>query len=324
MKRTTLLLLAALLLMSKRRSVICAAVAVGALVALALNQPLYADTKVVDPSGGGDYTTIQAAVNGLTNSGPRTIIVRAGIYHEAVPTAFDLRELLGIPIVTTFHLFQHQVMQVEKLVPTEQVMFSVVMEGNGLCASDRVIVCSKSMEDYIGAGFGMEHRPVKRIPNAIEPHEFDVEPVDFKCDKPVVLFSGRLSKQKGIEQLVDAIELTDRYFFVVMGRIPAIEGGENHPYAVKLRELEAKHPDRLRWLGHIEGPDRFRWFKRADVGIVPSLCEPFGIVALEFFAAQTPLVTTAVDGLSEFVNEENAFIIPNASPENIIAGLQSG
>ena len=56
----------------------------GVLVTLALNQSLYADTKVVDPSGGGDYTTIRAAVNDLTNSGPRTIIVRAGIYHEAV------------------------------------------------------------------------------------------------------------------------------------------------------------------------------------------------------------------------------------------------
>lgn len=234
---------------------------------------------------------------------------------SAIPIAFDLREITGKPIIITYHLFQHQVMRVENNPPTNTLLYAISMEGNGLYQADEVIVCSKSMRDYVKTGFDID-REVKLIPNAVDLSEFDVEPIDFKCDKPVVLFSGRLSKQKGIEQLLNAIAQTDKYMFVVMGRIPAIEGGENHPYAVALHELEAKYPDRLKWIGHIHGKDRFRWFKRADFGIVPSLCEPFGIVALEFFAAKTPLVTTGVDGLAEFANEDNAFI-----SDDILEGL---
>ena len=66
------------------RRVPAACVAMGALVNMVSIGSVFADTKVVDPSGGGDYTTIQAAVNDLPNPGPRTIIVRAGTYNEAV------------------------------------------------------------------------------------------------------------------------------------------------------------------------------------------------------------------------------------------------
>jgi len=58
--------------------------ALGALVNTAPIASVFADTKVVDPSGSGDYRTIQAAVNDLPNPGPRTIIVRAGVYNEAL------------------------------------------------------------------------------------------------------------------------------------------------------------------------------------------------------------------------------------------------
>jgi hypothetical protein len=70
--------------MTKRSQVVSVAVAAGVAINLVLIGTVFADTKAVDPSGGGDYTNIQAAVNDLPNPGPRTIIVRAGIYHEAV------------------------------------------------------------------------------------------------------------------------------------------------------------------------------------------------------------------------------------------------
>ena len=241
--------------------------------------------------------------------------------YTAVPIAFDVREITGKPIVTTFHLFLHQVIKVENFPPTNTHLYDICMEGNGIHQSDEVIVCSQNMQDYITDKFGIK-RKVRVIPNAICLEEFDCEPMKFTCNKPIVLFSGRLSKQKGIEQLMDTVEQTDKYMFIVMGRIPAVEGGENYPYAIRLRQLQEKYPDRLIWLKHIEGKKRFKWFKRADIGIVPSLCEPFGIVALEFFASKTPLVTTAVDGMAEFVNEDNAFIIPDASVKSIIRGLE--
>ena len=66
------------------RRIAAACVVLGVIINLILIGTVFADIKVVDPSGGGDYLTIQAAVNGLPDPGPRTIIVRAGTYHEAV------------------------------------------------------------------------------------------------------------------------------------------------------------------------------------------------------------------------------------------------
>ncbi|HTS19322.1 MAG TPA: right-handed parallel beta-helix repeat-containing protein [Verrucomicrobiae bacterium] len=69
----------------KRRIAMAYAVKVmDMLMSVSLVGSVFADTKVVDPSGHGDYATIQAAVNDLPNPGPRTVVVRAGTYHEAV------------------------------------------------------------------------------------------------------------------------------------------------------------------------------------------------------------------------------------------------
>jgi len=239
----------------------------------------------------------------------------------AVITAMDLKEKFGIPFVTTFHLFQHQIDEVEEFNRTDEGMYMKIMELNGVAKSDEVIVCSKYMQEYIKRKLKTE-REAKLIYNAIPLDEFDCEPIDFKCDKPVVLFCGRLSGQKGIKELLETIPKTNEFMFVIMGRIPSVTENTTHPFVVAINHLQKKYPDRLKWLKHIEGKERFRWFKRADIGLVPSLCEPFGIVAREFQASQTPLVTTAVDGLAEFVNEDNAFIIPDAKPESIIAGLK--
>ena len=62
----------------------CATLAIAGLLHATFVPRAFGDIKVVDPSGSGDYTTIQAAVDDLPQSGPRTIILRAGTYHEPV------------------------------------------------------------------------------------------------------------------------------------------------------------------------------------------------------------------------------------------------
>lgn len=239
---------------------------------------------------------------------------------SVLQAAFDLREVTGKPMVTTFHLFQHQILIVEGLPPTPEVQFSIEMEGNGIYHSDSVIVCSSQMRDYVKRKMGIE-RPMTIIPNAVNLTEFDVEPVKIDTDRPVVLFCGRLSKQKGIEHILDAVEQIDDYCFVILAGFATKDPNPQHVLDTRIRALEAKYPKRIKWVGHIEGPSRFAWHKRADVGIMPSLCEPFGIAALEFFAAGTPLVTTGIDGMRDFVSYENAYLIPGPSAEYILDGI---
>ena len=86
----------------------------------------------------------------------------------------------------------------------------------------------------------------------------------------------------------------------------------------RIRKME-KLPQ-FKYLGHLEGQDRADWLTSADVVVMPSLHEPFGIVALEAMASGAVLLQTGVNGLAEFCNDSNSIRIePNA--RSIVAAV---
>lgn len=225
---------------------------------------------------------------------------------DAVIPAFNFRHITKVPVVTTFHLFQCQVRTIEEGHGNDDELYPCVAENWGLSASDEVIVVSHDMARFAKEKL-CESRPLNVIHNGIDMHVFPI--VDKpKREKPVALFCGRISKQKGIEAFLDAAEMCDAFSWIVMGQLTAIDPRDaaRHPYAIRLRALQEQ--GKLIWIGHIEGDDRFSHFASADYIVMPSLIEPFGIVALEALAAGVPLVTTRVDGMTEFLDDANSHL----------------
>ena len=72
---------------------------------------------------------------------------------------------------------------------------------------------------------------------------------------------------------------------------------------------EAEQLRNLTWLNRVDQPTKWLLMKSADVGLVPSLHEPFGIVALEWMALEVPLMTTGVDGLADFTDRRNSIVV---------------
>jgi len=68
--------------------------------------------------------------------------------------------------------------------------------------------------------------------------------------------------------------------------------------------------ERVIFAGYLDDPTVRALYKLADVVVIPSLYEPFGIVALEAMAAKTPLVASAVGGLSEIIGEKEGLKVP--------------
>jgi glycogen(starch) synthase len=169
--------------------------------------------------------------------------------------------------------------------------------------ADRVIVCSAYMAAQVKDVFGVER--VSVIPNGIDPG--DLQPVAdlpwlrsrFAApDEKLVLLVGRLVYEKGFHLALDAlpglIRRVGRVRFLVAGAGPA--EAELRAQAVRLGLME--HGTFVGWTGDDVLHSLYRI---ADLCVVPSLYEPFGLVALEAMASGCPCIVADTGGLREVV-----------------------
>jgi glycosyltransferase involved in cell wall biosynthesis len=214
--------------------------------------------------------------------------------------------------------------------------YMVQQEGNLVCDPQDLILCSGAYIKIIRDTF-MTDRPIHIIYNGINTDEWNPGAGDpdraradhLLSDRPVALYVGRIATMKGIVHLLDALEAEDPGWTVVLaGEVNANteKAREGWEVTKRIRALEAAHPERLRWVGFHHGQALRDLYAVADAVVMPSIHEPFGIVALEAMAMGTPLLATEVDGLGEIVCDgdggEFALIIPPWSPVAILQGLR--
>jgi D-inositol-3-phosphate glycosyltransferase len=143
-------------------------------------------------------------------------------------------------------------------------------------------------------------------------------------DEKVLLFVGRIDPLKGIEQLIKTLPLlknTDNLKLIVVG------GDENS--CVELEELK-KLSVALGVRSLVTFPGLVRqerlphYYSAADVCVVPSYYESFGLVALEALACGTPVVAADVGDLSNIIRSgETGYVTKDNSPERLAAGIRS-
>jgi glycosyltransferase involved in cell wall biosynthesis len=193
--------------------------------------------------------------------------------------------------------------------------------------ADRVIVCSQSMKDEICNHFNIPVNKVDVIPNAIDASKYQI-PVDRGAvrqrygvgwGEKLILCVGRLVPQKGVEYFIRAIPKIARRYpeakYIIVG-----EG-----WSRDLLEAEARasgHANKIRFTGFASDIEVINLMTSADVLIVPSIYEPFGIVALEGMATGVPVVASQVGGLAEVIDHDKTglFVYPR-SPDSIAWGI---
>ncbi len=214
--------------------------------------------------------------------------------------------ILGIPLVTTIHAtesgrnrglhnpFQEEIHEIEQ---------------NLIRESDRVICCSRFMQEEVAALFNPEIGKTTVIPNGVNPNRFVgtrmpgevAEKYGIDDDDHVIFNIGRLVSEKGVAVLINAFNR----FLGYCPRSKLIIGGKG-PQMEELVNLTATLGlgNRVLFSGFIPDDIRDMLFCRADMTVFPSLYEPFGIVALEAMAAGTPVIVSRVGGLAEIVVDE--------------------
>lgn len=283
--------------------------------------------------------------------------------HEwnSVQAARFVRETLQIPMIGTMHLCITKLSQMEdcptdsrqqgsfvrnllQKIPwlpvrkngfTEDYIYLLQQECNLITNPEELILCSEAYVKMARQVF-MTERPINMIYNGIDLNVWNPQAGDgdrarrkheLPLDRPIALYVGRIADMKGIRPLLSAIEREDTgYCLVISGEVNANddEAKESWDVTRKLRRIERYYPERLRWVGFHQDQELRDLYAVADVGIMPSIHEPFGIVALEFMAMGVPLIATEADGLGEIVangEEEYAMIIaPRA--DDIIESLR--
>jgi glycosyltransferase involved in cell wall biosynthesis len=191
----------------------------------------------------------------------------------------------------------------------------------------KVICCSEYMVSHVKWAFGLPSDKLVMVPNGVNTHIYEqVEKQDLKLfrskfalpEEKLVLFVGRLVYEKGAHVLINAIpkvlEKIDAKF-VIVGSGYMKEQLSN---IVKSMGLEHK----VLFTGFVDDETLLKLQKCADVSVVPSLFEPFGIVALEAMAAKSPVVVSDTGGLSEIVEHDatGVKVYPN-NPDSLAWGI---
>ncbi len=171
--------------------------------------------------------------------------------------------------------------------------------------AEAVITCSHYMRDHVADIYGLEEARVAVIPNGIDP--LDLQPVDdlntlrarFAApDERLILLVGRLVYEKGFQLALEAMPgLVER-----LGNVRFLVAGSGTAEA-DLRAQATRlgldgHGTFLGWIGDDVLHSLYRI---ADLTVVPSLYEPFGLVALEAMASGCPCIVADTGGLREVV-----------------------
>lgn len=227
----------------------------------------------------------------------------------------SVAKIFEMPLVTTIHATEHG--RNLGLHNRMQVEINEI-EKNLALEADRVICCSRYMQDEICTLFGLRPEEVSIIPNGVDPGLFTELPqqpatvIDRHARN--VFFIGRLVPEKGVRQLV-------RCFPLVLEQIPearlVIGGcGPEEKLLLKLAEKMGLS-EKVQFTGFLRDKERNYVYHEASVAVFPSFYEPFGIVALEAMATLTPVIVGNVGGLAEIVEHDvnGLKVTPGDEPE---------
>jgi len=172
----------------------------------------------------------------------------------------------------------------------------------------KVICCSDYMVHHVQWAFGLPTDKLVMIPNGVKAEVYmknDKDLTQFRNkyalpQEKIVLFVGRMVYEKGVHVLVNAapkvLEKANAKFIIVGN------GYMKDQLSTIVNNTGLAH--KVMFTGFVDDETLRKLQKCADASVVPSLFEPFGIVALEAMAAKSPVVVSDTGGLSEIVNHD--------------------
>lgn len=228
----------------------------------------------------------------ITETGMEFDVIHA---HDwtTFPAAMALKEATGKPLVVHVHITEFDKTGGEHADPR---IYEV--ERAGMLAADRVIAVSNMVRNRCIHQYHIPPEKITVVYNAVEFNEKPSLPERFNIREQdrIVLFLGRITLQKGPDYFMEAarkvIELQPNVKFVMAGT------GDMLPRMIE-RAAELGLGDRFIFPGFVNREQGDKLYRMADVFVMPSVSEPFGIVPLEAMYQGTPVIISRQSGISE-------------------------
>lgn len=221
------------------------------------------------------------------------------LVHYAAKT---IKEFYRVPLIATIHATEHGR---NNGIYTDLQRYIHGLEWELTYESWRVIVCSNYMRREVETVFQLPPDKIDVLPNGVDPDLLRPSQISgtdkqgYASDsEQVVLFLGRLVREKGVHTLLEAapsiLQSCPNAKFLVVGDGPARGDLEARAEQLGIR-------GKVQFTGFVTDVERNRLLHVANVAVFPSLYEPFGIVALEAMAAGRPVIVSDVGGLADVV-----------------------
>lgn len=253
-----------------------------------------------------ELDTFTAGVADHVRRGPGVDVVHGNYWLSGV-VGHRLKHELDVPLVATFHTLARVKAEGGDLEPDWRDR----AEAEVIACSDAICVSCPEEERQFRRLYGNPAGRIEIVPPAVE-HAFFApgdragarRAIGLPVDRPVILFVGRIQPLKAPDVAVQALAELGREdaLLVLVGGASGAHGDDETRH---LERLIAEHglADRVRFVDPQPHHILSSYYRAADVVIVPSRSESFGLVALEAAACGTPVVASAVGGLLNIVHD---------------------
>jgi glycosyltransferase involved in cell wall biosynthesis len=240
-------------------------------------------------------------------------------------SAIALKQLWHVPLVATIHATERG--RGRGMLHGEQALQIDSLEWQLAYEAWRIIVCSHFMARQVMDTFHAPFDKIDVVPNGtgLRPYPFHTqqERLDFRRryaadHERIVFYIGRIVYEKGLHVLLDALPHVLHH---VETRIVIAGTG---PYLDMLKSQASTMciESHVHFAGFISDEERDQLYHVADVATFPSLYEPFGIVALEAYAAKCPVIVAQTGGLMEVVRrDETGLLVIPGNADSLAAGI---